>query len=599
MTTSGLAHRLPFGAELIGDGRTRFRLWAPDCDRLELAIADREPLVMQSEADGWFSLEVDCGAGTAYQFRLPSGLQVPDPASRRQRDDVHGHSLVIDPTSYHWRHPSWRGRPWADIVIYELHIGCYSDRHDFEGVRERLHQLAELGVTAIELMPIADFSGSRNWGYDGVLPFAPATAYGACDALKLLIDTAHELGLCVYLDVVYNHFGPDGNYLHSYAEAFFDADKHSPWGAAIDFSRPEVRQFFAQNALYWLLEYRFDGLRFDAVHAISDPGWLDEMAAAVRAAVEPGRHVHLMLENERNAAAHLEGAFDAQWNDDGHNVLHVLLTGEGEGYYRNYIDAPAHKLARCLAEGFIYQGEPSPGHEGAPRGTPSSHLSPGAFILFLQNHDQVGNRAFGERLTTLVEPRARRAAIILQLLTPQTPLLFMGEELGAEAPFLFFTDFHDELADAVREGRRGEFKAFGAFQSDASRAAIPDPNARSTFDRSTLSWPTDDAYSDNPWWPFYRNLLALRQRTLAACAGPIASLGAEVLADGAVLARWSLGGGMQLHIATNLSNREVPVSAPEAEIISTSDDDIAKALCNGALPPWSTAVWLRQPAGAA
>src|SRR5690606_26483153 len=257
--------------------------------------------------------------------------------------------------------------------------GCWGG---FAGIEKRLDYLAELGIGAIELMPIADFAGARNWGYDGVLPFAPDRSYGSPEQLKQLIDAAHERNLCVYLDVVYNHFGPEGNYLHSYAEDFFDHSQSSPWGVQIDFHQPAVREFFTHNALYWLEEYRFDGLRFDAVHAISDPDWLDEMAARIRKAW-PDRHIHLMLENERNRASHLERDFTAQWNDDGHNVLHVLLTGEHEGYYRNYVDDPTAKLARMLQEGFVYQGEPSPVHDNRPRGEPSGHLSPSQFILFL------------------------------------------------------------------------------------------------------------------------------------------------------------------------------------------------------------------------
>lgn len=581
---------LPFGATLVEAG-THFRLWAPTVDGVDLVLNESDALAMEPEGDGWFQRTVDCGAGTSYQFRLPDGLQVPDPASRQQAIDVHGPSLVVDPASYQWQHSQWRGRPWSEMVIYELHVGCFTAAHDYDGVRSRLQQLADLGVTAIELMPIADFSGMRNWGYDGVLPFAPARAYGTPDQLKMLIDAAHGVGLCVYLDVVYNHFGPDGNYLHSYADDFFDSGKHSPWGAAIDFSRPQVRQFFTENVLYWLMEYRFDGLRFDAVHAISEPDWLDEMAARVRSTVEAGRHVHLMLENERNTAGHLEGDFDAQWNDDGHNVLHVLLTGEHEGYYQNYREQPARKLARCLAEGFIYQGEPSPGHDGAPRGTVSGHLAPNSFILFLQNHDQIGNRAFGERLTRLSDPEALRAATMLQLLAPQTPLLFMGEEIAATTPFLFFTDFHDELADAVREGRRGEFKAFAVFQSDASRASIPDPNAESTFEQAVLEWPDPAELARHETFRFYRDLLRLRRERLTPLLGRARSLGAEVLGDAAVEARWQLGSS-QLRIACNLGSAAVKLSPTETEPVAVSNPEVRSAVRNGSLPPRSTVVWL-------
>jgi maltooligosyltrehalose trehalohydrolase len=575
--TPRFAHKLPFGAELVAPDRTRFRLWAPDCRQVSLVIEDEAPLPMEREPDGHFHCEVRCGAGTAYLYQLDDGLRVPDPASRRQRDDVHGPSLVCDPDAYPWQQTDWRGRPWHEMVIYELHVGSCGG---FDGVRRLLPRLASLDIGAVELMPVADFSGERNWGYDGVLPFAPARCYGSPDELKGLIDEAHRLGLCVYLDVVYNHFGPDGNHLGAYASPFFHEDSHSPWGAAIDFSQPWVRQFFTHNALYWLREFRFDGLRFDAVHQIGEPAWLDECAAAIRAAV-CDRHIHLVLENEHNRASHLAGAFDAQWNDDGHNVLHHLLTGERDSYYRNYADRPTAKLARCLSEGFVYQGEISPTH-GAPRGSPSADLSPLNFVLFLQNHDQIGNRAFGERLTTLTDGDSLRAASALQLLCPQIPLLFMGEEWGASEPFQFFTDFHAELADAVREGRRKEFAALPAFRDPETRQRIPDPNAIATFEASR---PDFDAAQRSPHQQIldsYRELLALRRRALIPRLPGCQALGAEPLGDAAVVARWRLGDGALLVIAINLGEQPVPFDQREAGLLLYS----SAATAEGAeLPP--------------
>ena len=393
-------------------------------------------------------------------------------------------------------------------MLYELHAGVLGG---FAGVQRELKRLADLGVTAIELMPVNDFPGTRNWGYDGVLPFAPDRAYGSPDDLKALVDAAHDHGMMIFLDVVYNHFGPDGNYLAGYAPQFFRQDVSTPWGAAIDFRRGEVRRFFTENALYWLMEYRFDGLRFDAVHAITESDWLDEMAGEVRATVEQDREVHLVLEHDGNVAEHLRRDFDAQWNDDGHHVLHVMLTGESEGYYGDYADRPAERLARSLREGFVYQGDPSRHRNGEARGTPSADLPPTAFVLFLQNHDQIGNRAFGDRLAASVAPRALEAAIALQLLCPQIPLLFMGEEDACTAPFQFFTDHHGELADAVREGRRREFASFAAFSDPARRAQIPDPNAAETFRRSC---PSAHAERGDARRAFYRRLLALRREHL-------------------------------------------------------------------------------------
>lgn len=582
---------MPFGAHLRGEV-AQFRLWAPACDEVALEIGGMAPLPMERDADGLFSAEAICQAGARYRYRVDEDLAVPDPASRLQAGDVHDSSVVVAAESYAWRHRDWRGRPWREMVIYELHAGCYGG---FRGVERQLPALAELGVTAIELMPIADFPGSRGWGYDGVLPFAPDTSYGTPDDLKHMIDTAHGLGLCVYLDVVYNHFGPDGNYLHRYAPQFFKPED-SKWGAVIDFAQPQVREFFAQNACYWLSEFRFDGLRFDAVHALCDRSWLDEVAERVRHESGPDRHIHLMLENEANEAEFLRRDFDAQWNDDGHNVLHVLLTGERDSYYRNYSDEPARKLARMLAEGFVYQGEASPTHGDAPRGTPSADLPPHAFVLFLQNHDQVGNRAFGERLADLADPAALRAAIVLQLLAPQIPLLFMGEEWGARSPFLFFTDFHDELADAVREGRRREFAASAAFADPMRRERIPDPNDERTFLRSVPD--VDAAQRDGgvEWRNFYRTLLRLRRERIVPALQDARSDGAQALGPAAVLASWRLGRD-RLHIAINLDRGPVEFAAPGGQLLIDSPAGTAVRAARGRLPGYSAAAWLE--AGAA
>ncbi|RRW38150.1 malto-oligosyltrehalose trehalohydrolase, partial [Stutzerimonas stutzeri] len=440
------------GPELLDDGTTRFRIWAPDAQNVSLIVVGAQTLPMTANEDGWYSIDAPYGAGTLYRFLIDDELQVPDPASRAQAGDVHAPSLVVDTSSnYLWRNPNWLGRPWEETVLYEMHVGLYGG---FAAMEQHLADLAELGVTAIELMPIAEFPGDRNWGYDGVLPYAPEAAYGSPEELKHLIDTAHGLGLMVFLDVVYNHFGPDGNYLGRYAKHFFRHDQQTPWGDGIDFRRREVRDFFIDNTLMWLLDYRFDGLRFDAVHAIPDRSFLTELAERVHASVEPGRHVHLVLENEDNRASLLTAGFTAQWNDDGHNVLHALLTDESQGYYADYHQDATTKLARFLGEGFIYQGQSN--RRGEARGEPSGHLPPTSFVLFLQNHDQTGNRAFGERLVSLADADALRAATAVLLLSPMVPLLFMGEEWGARQPFLFFTSHHGELADAVREGRRNE-----------------------------------------------------------------------------------------------------------------------------------------------
>jgi maltooligosyltrehalose trehalohydrolase len=570
-----------FGARVTASGQAQFRFWAPDCETVFLHLEGR-PLPMTRGDDGVFEALATCGAGARYKYKIAADLLVPDPASRAQNGDVHDDSLVVD-QAFDWVHADWRGRPWHESVIYELHPGAFGG---FSGIPKHLPRLAALGVTAVELMPIADFPGRRNWGYDGVLPYAPDTAYGTPAELKAMVDTAHGLGLQVFLDVVYNHFGPDGNYLNSYAAGFFREDIHTPWGGAIDFRRPQVRRFFIENALYWLEDYRFDGLRFDAVHAIPDDTFLAEMAAEIREAFT-GRHVHLILENEENEAALLRAApadrkYDAQWTDDWHHCLHVLLTGESEGYYGDFQN-PAEMLARCMAEGFAYQGEPSAHADGAPRGTPSAHLPPTAFVICLQNHDQIGNRAMGERLTVLAHKQALRAATVLLLLSPQIPMLFMGEEYWSKVPFLFFTDHHDELADAVRNGRRKEFAHFAAFSDPETRKQIPDPNARETFESSIPDWP---ASGDE----FHRQLLALRRKEITPHLPGTLSVKAEALGKTGILGQWRLGNGGILTLAANFGAQSITCPpCPGEEIFSTVD-----SLFPGeTIPAYTACAWLQ------
>ncbi|MDX3894185.1 malto-oligosyltrehalose trehalohydrolase [Pusillimonas sp.] len=546
-----------FGALPLENGDTRFRLWAPGVEAVALQIEGQAPKPMARTHGGFHELACRAPAGTRYRFGLPDGSSVPDPASRMQDGDVHDASIVCDSARYAWQFPQWRGRPWTETVLYEIHCGLAGG---FDGVRARLPELARLGVTAVELMPVADFPGPRNWGYDGVLPYAPDRAYGAPDDLRKLIDAAHGLNMMVFLDVVYNHFGPDGNYLPRYAPEFFRDDLDTPWGPAIDFRREQVRRFFAENALYWLSEYRFDGLRFDAVHAISDKDWLPEMASFVRGALDPRRQVHLVLENDDNAAGLLEQGFDAQWNDDAHHVVHHILTGERSGYYASYADEPGGMLARALAEGFVFQGQPDPHRNGRRRGEPSAGLSPEHFVFFLQNHDQIGNRALGERLTRLgVKRDALQAAVALQLLTPQIPLLFMGEEQGAETPFLYFTShLQPELARAVRDGRRKEFAGFPAFADADALQTIPDPNDPDTWAGSHLV--SDDAEAQ-AWRRWYEQLLALRREHVAPRLRGARSLGARAVGTEAVHAAWEMGDGARLTIFSNLG--EQPVECPE------------------------------------
>lgn len=570
------------GPAWLGDGRVRLRLWAPGQARVAVDLDGQGVFVMNRLADGWFDYETEAADGQKYRFRINNDFVVPDPAARAQADGVHGWSVLVSPEGYAWRNPEWLGRAWSDAVIYEVHPGLLGG---FAGVTDRLPALSALGITTLQLMPVNSFSGSRNWGYDGVLPYAPAGAYGSPDDLKALVDAAHGLGMMVLLDVVYNHFGPDGNYLPAYAKSFFDEARHTPWGPAIAFGEEPVARFFIENALYWLETFRFDGLRFDAVHAIADNHFLDRLAAEVRARC-PDRHIHLILENEGNDPDRLSGGYDAQWNDDFHNVMHVLLTDETSSYYQDFADRPAERLARSLAEGFIYQGEGSPNHDGRPRGAPSRHLPPTAFVNFLQNHDQVGNRALGERLTTLVAPDRLRAAMALLLMSPQIPMLFMGEESGSETPFLFFTDFHDDLADAVREGRRREFAKFPAFADPQARAAIPDPNAAPTFEASRPS-PGPDAES---WRQLIATLLRLRRDNLAPHIDGAGSLGARAIGAKSVQAAWRLG-SKTYTVAVNLGEAAAPLCpAPAGPPLVVVGDQPR----NRQLPPGSFAAWLAQ-----
>jgi malto-oligosyltrehalose trehalohydrolase len=580
-------------------------LWAPGSKRVDLCLEDAggTPLAMQRAGDGWW--ELDCAraaAGSRYRYRIDEGLLVPDPGSRANPDDVHGACCVVDPLAFDWDDGDWRGRPWEEAVVYELHVGTFTPQGSFAGVEGRLDHLRELGVTAIELMPIADFPGRRNWGYDGVLAFAPDSSYGTPTDLKRLVQSAHRRGLMVFLDVVYNHFGPEGNYLHSYAPQFFSRRHHTPWGAAINFDGEgsrTVRDFFIHNALYWLEEYHFDGLRLDAVDAIADdsrPDILTELAGAVRSRVGR-RHVHLVLENDANQIR-FQGAgpgaperYDAQWNDDIHHALHVLLTGERDGYYADYADAPLAHLARCLAEGFAFQGEPSPFRGGKPRGEASRGLRPSAFVSFLQNHDQVGNRAFGERIGRLAPAGRIKAALAIVLLAPQPPLLFMGEEWCAREPFPFFCDFEPELARKVAEGRRGEFARFDRFRDATARLLIPDPSGDSTFDSARLDWSALGNPEHAEWLALHRRLLALRTRELAARLPGAAPGTCLAATDGLLMVRWALGDGSRLNLTANLQDApRTRVELPAGRLLYATTERLGDALTGNALPAW-TVVW--------
>jgi maltooligosyltrehalose trehalohydrolase len=562
---------------LVSDRGVTFRLWAPAARTVDLVLD--EPLAMRGDG-GWFTLHVpDAGHGTRYRFRIDSDIDIPDPASHFQPEDVHGPSEVIDHVAFQWQTKDWSGLPWERAVFLEAHVGTFTRAGTFRAMIERLDHLADTGITALELMPVADFPGRWNWGYDGVLPFAPDSRYGRPDELKTLIDAAHARGLMVFLDVVYNHFGPEGNHLARVAPAFFSAAQ-TPWGTAVDYRVPEVRAFAIDNALHWLREYRFDGLRIDAVHSLMSPGvphiLLDLAKAVHKFAAAIGRHIHLVLENDDNAVRFLSpaGGYRAQWNDDYHHAWHVFLTGESFGYYRDFTNPAAH-IARALAQGFSYQGEHS-SFRGRVRGEPSAQLPRADFVNFVQNHDQIGNRPMAERLTVLAKPPALEAALAILFLQPGPPLMFMGDEWGAAEPFPFFCDFTGALADAVRQGRRREFAEAYAKHGDD----IPDPLAPRTHDMAVLDWSALAKPAHAAGLALTRALLTVRRRFVTPLLPAMTKAGDARLDAGILQARWPAGKKSLLLLA-NLSDEAG--SKPEI----TWGEPIWGETPPRLLPPWS------------
>jgi len=552
--------QLSFGPLVDSEGVT-FRIWAPKQTAVRLRLEGEPDLTMEGAGNGWFNRRVEGAAtGTRYSFILDDGTAVPDPASRSQPDDVHGPSEVVGDGTFVWTQTDWTGRPWKESVIYELHVGAFTEEGTFRAAIDKLAHLESLGVTAIQLMPVNDFRGERGWGYDGVLPYAPESSYGRPEDLKAFIDAAHEKQISVFLDVVYNHFGPEGNYLPAYAPLF--TDKHaSPWGDGVNYDdegSEEIRRFVIENVIYWISEFRVDGLRFDAVHAIkddSDEHLLTMIAAAARQAAG-SRHIHLIVENEDNSSALLERdddgtpqLFTAQWNDDIHHVLHAAATGEDFGYYADYAHDP-RKTARALSEGFVYQGETMP-YRGSPRGEPSGHLPSTAFISFIQNHDQVGNRAYGDRLSRTASFDAIKALAGIYLLLPQIPMIFMGEEWNSQRPFPYFCDFDDELNEKVREGRRNELSRLPGFDEE-SGATTPDPTSLGTFQAAKLDWEALAKPDHSIILALYRELISIRNRAIVPCLDDALVLSSGI--DGQVIhIEWSLGETRRLQLVANLS----------------------------------------------
>ncbi|UWU31840.1 malto-oligosyltrehalose trehalohydrolase (plasmid) [Rhizobium sp. WSM1274] len=581
---------MKFGPAFTEEG-ILFRLWAPLHESVSLKLEGADPRPMQAVGNGWHHYTVaDASVGTRYRFVLPDGLEIPDPASRFQPQDVHGPSEVVDLSFYRWKTIDWAGRPWEEMVIYEMHIGCFTPEGTFKAAIEHLDYLQQLGVTALQIMPLSEFPGRYSWGYDGVLPYAPDRSYGRPEDFMALVDAAHQRGISVFLDVVYNHFGPAGNYIPAYAPLFTDHHK-TPWGNGINYDgdgSEMIREFIIENAIYWITEFRLDGFRFDAVHAIKDDSaehLLHALARRVRAAA-CSRHVHLIVENEENDSDLLQRdengevrLFTAQWNDDVHHVLHITATGETFGYYADYA-GDAGKLGRALAEGFVFQGEHMP-YRGGSRGRPSGHLPPTAFISFIQNHDQIGNRALGDRILASSPADVVKAVVAIYLLAPEIPMLFMGEEWGAKEPFPFFCDFDQDLNEKVRKGRREELSRLPGFDAND----LLDPTAPSTFATAKLDW---SKLTSSEILDFYRTLLDLRHRRIVPLLKGAGAGNAVYRSAGSALAvDWSLAQNRRLHLHANLG-------AEAAPLVSERDDGETIFRLGGSdggnLAPW-TVIW--------
>ncbi|NDK49632.1 malto-oligosyltrehalose trehalohydrolase [Rhizobium laguerreae] len=582
--------KMKFGPAFTEEG-ILFRLWAPLHESVSLKLEGADPRPMQALGNGWHHYTVaDASVGTRYRFVLPDGLEIPDPASRFQPQDVHGPSEVVDLSFYRWKTIDWAGRPWEEMVIYEMHIGCFTPEGTFKAAIEHLDYLQQLGVTALQIMPLSEFPGRYSWGYDGVLPYAPDRSYGRPEDFMALVDAAHQRGISVFLDVVYNHFGPAGNYIPAYAPLFTDHHK-TPWGNGINYDgdgSEMIREFIIENAIYWITEFRLDGFRFDAVHAIKDDSaehLLHALARRVRAAA-CSRHVHLIVENEENDSDLLQRdengevrLFTAQWNDDVHHVLHITATGETFGYYADYA-GDAGKLGRALAEGFVFQGEHMP-YRGGSRGRPSGHLPPTAFISFIQNHDQIGNRALGDRILASSPADVVKAVVAIYLLAPEIPMLFMGEEWGAKEPFPFFCDFDEDLNEKVRKGRREELSRLPGFDAND----LLDPTAPSTFATAKLDW---SKLTSSEILDFYRTLLDLRHRRIVPLLKGAGAGNAVYRSAGSALAvDWSLAQNRRLHLHANLG-------AEAAPLVSERDDGETIFRLGGSdggiLAPW-TVIW--------
>ena len=563
-----------FGALPVPSG-VRFRVWAPAARELTLVLHDGRAAgtyPIPRDTHGVFDRIVDAAAaGDRYSYRVNGGPLRPDPASRFQPEGVHGPSQVVDPSAFEWTDRRWGGRTEADRIVYELHVGTFSPEGTFAGAASRLEALRDLGVTVIELMPIADFAGSRGWGYDGVCLYAPCRAYGSPDDLRRFVDRAHRFGIAVALDVVYNHLGPEGAYIPEFNDRHFTPNRSTPWGRAVNLDgegSAMVRRFIVDNALHWTTEYHLDGLRLDAIHALveEDTGSIvREIAREVHAAAR--RPVFVHAEDSRNLAAIVTDTacggwgLDGVWADDFHHVIRRLLAGDSHSYYADF-GGTTDELALVLSRGWLFIGQPSP-RLGTCRGTDPSALPMDRFIVCLQNHDQVGNRAMGDRLHWSIPPESWRAASMVLLTAPMTPLLFMGQEWSASTPFTYFTDLEPGLGACVTEGRRREFAEFPQFSDTEPGHIIPDPQAPATFERARLNWRERDLPEHRTVLELYRTLIALRLDHQALTASPNHSGCAFALDADTVAVRRSDGGEVFWVVARFKSPGTVRLDAAE------------------------------------
>ena len=514
----------------IWDGTdTHFRIWAPACGGITAMVKTADGKHLQhplaAEPDGYFAGVVPgVKPGDRYRYLAEGKGEFPDPWSRWQPDGVHGFSAVADPNTFDWTDNGWAGVKLDDAVIYELHVGTFTPEGTYAAASKKLPFLKDLGITVVELLPLADFPGNRNWGYDGVNWFAPARCYGTPDELRALVNEAHKLGLAVMLDAVYNHLGPDGNYISVYSDKFFTERHHTPWGAAINYDGPDseaVRRLVIESVLHWVLDYHIDGLRLDATHAIIDDGpkhFLQELTETVKS-LAPDRTVLVIAEDDRNetklvkAAADGGYGLDGAWADDFHHVVRRKVAGDDESYFRDYTGT-TEELAKTIRQGWLYTGQLSLNHKHK-RGTDTAGVPPMHMVVCIQNHDQIGNRALGDRLNHNIDADLYKAATVLLLGVPETPLLFMGQEWAASSPFCYFTEHNPQLGKLVTEGRRKEFGQFKAFADPAVRATIPDPQAWETFKKSKLNW--DEVATDGhaEVLELYRAMLAWRRGSAA------------------------------------------------------------------------------------